>query len=237
MKSKEITFMKKTNKEIFDNLAEEWWKDGGKFDALHAYNPVRINFILKSFKKNLKSVEILDIGCGGGILCEPLSRLGASVTGIDENKKAIEVASSHAKKKNLKIKYFCGKISDLPAVRKFDIVTCMEVVEHVDSLESIISAVKSKLKPNGLFVGSTINQTLTSYFSAILMAEFLLQIVPKYTHSWKKFVKPNKLKKELLFQKFSNISFQGVIYNPLKKNWNLSKNLLINYMFSCNLKK
>ena len=113
----------------------------------------------------------------------------------------------------------------------------MEVVEHVDSLESIISEVKSKLKPNGLFVGSTINQTLTSYFSAILMAEFLLQIVPKYTHSWKKFVKPNKLKKELLFQKFSNISFQGVIYNPLKKNWNLSKNLLINYMFSCNLKK
>ena len=237
MKSKEITFMKKTNKNIFDDLAKEWWKDGGKFDALHTYNPIRINFILKSFKKKLKSIEILDIGCGGGILCEPLSRLGASVTGIDENKKAIEVARAHAKKKNRKIKYFCGKISDLPVSKKFDIVTCMEVVEHVDNLESIISEVKSKLKPNGLFVGSTINQTLTSYFSAILMAEFLLQIVPKYTHSWKKFVKPNRLKKELLFQKFSNISFQGVMYNPVKKDWNLSKNLLINYMFSCNLTK
>ena len=125
----------------------------------------------------------------------------------------------------------------MPDVKKFDIVTCMEVIEHVDSVESIISEVKSKLKPNGLYVGSTINQTLTSYFSAILIAEFLLQIVPKHTHSWKNFVKPNKLKKELLFQKFSNISFQGVMYNPVKKDWNLSKNLLINYMFSCNLKK
>jgi len=236
MKSKKISSQQQSNQDIFDNLSDEWWDENGGFAALHTFNPLRIGYILDVIGKPIKNLKVLDIGCGGGILCEPLSRLKAKVTGIDENKKAIFVAKNHAKISRLKINYINGDITKNSPKEKFDLITCMEVVEHVENLDLLLHEVSHLLKKGGMFIGSTINKTITSYFSAIFLAERILKIVPENTHSWDKFVKPSKLKKELLNKKFSQIRFQGVFYNPLKKNWKYINNQLINYMFSCKIK-
>ena len=235
MKSKKITIQKKGNENIFDKLSNEWWNEKGSFEALHAFNPVRIKFILNSVGKSIKTLKILDIGCGGGILCEPLARLGAEVTGIDENEKAILVAKEHAKKMNLKINYIHGNISDINFQKKFDVITCMEVLEHVQSIDLIIKESKESLKSGGFFLGSTINQTITSYLTAIFFAENILKIVPKNTHEWSKFIRPNKLKKTLLKHEFSNIRFQGILYNFFLKKWNYINTEKINYLFTSKL--
>ena len=235
MKSKKITIQKNNDKNIFDELSNEWWNETGNFEALHSFNPIRIKFILNLIGKSIKSLNILDIGCGGGILCEPLARLGANVTGIDENKKAILVAREHAKKMNLKINYKLGNITDINFQKKFDVITCMEVLEHVDSVDLLIKKSRESLNSGGFFVGSTINQTITSYLTAIFFAENILKIVPKTTHEWTKFIRPNKLKKLLIMNEFSNIQFQGVFYNFLKKKWNFVSTEKINYLFSSKL--
>ena len=235
MKSKRITIQKNNNKNIFDELSSEWWNETGNFEALHSFNPIRIKFILNLIGKSIKSLNILDIGCGGGILCEPLARLGANVTGIDENEKAISIAREHAKKMNLKINYKQSNITDISFQKKFDIITCMEVLEHVDSVDLLIKKSRESLNNGGFFVGSTINQTITSYLTAIFFAENILKIVPKNTHEWTKFIRPNKLKKLLLMNEFSNISFQGVLYNFIKKKWNYVNTEKINYLFSSKL--
>ena len=235
MKSKKITIQKNNDKNIFDELSNEWWNETGNFEALHSFNPIRIKFILNLIGKSIKSLNILDIGCGGGILCEPLARLGANVTGIDENKKAILVAREHAKKMNLKINYKLGNITDINFQKKFDVITCMEVLEHVDSVDLLIKKSRESLNSGGFFVGSTINQTITSYLTAIFFAENILKIVPKTTHEWTKFIRPNKLKKLLIMNEFSNIQFQGVFYNFLKKKWNFVNTEKINYLFSSKL--
>ena len=235
MKSKKITIQKNDDKNIFDELSNEWWNETGNFEALHSFNPIRIKFILNLIGKSIKALNILDIGCGGGILCEPLARLGANVTGIDENKKAILVAREHAKKMNLKINYKLGNITDINFQKKFDVITCMEVLEHVDSVDLLIKKSRESLINGGFFVGSTINQTITSYLTAIFFAENILKIVPKTTHEWTKFIRPNKLKKLLIMNEFSNIQFQGVFYNFLKKKWNFVSTEKINYLFSSKL--
>ena len=227
MKSKKITKTMNQEENIFDKLSNDWWKIDGSFSALHAFNFVRIKFIKDVLEKkksdNLKNLKILDIGCGGGILSEPLARLGAKVTGIDENGNAIKTAIDHARKQKLKIKF----------KKEFDIVVCMEALEHLNGIETLIKKVKESLKPDGKFIGSTINKTFNSYFQAIFFAEKILNIVPEGTHSWKKFVKPNNLKKKLVFNDFSKIKFQGVQFNPIKNEWKLIRNLSVNYMFSC----
>ena len=235
MKSKKITIRRNDNKNIFDELSNDWWNETGSFEALHSFNPIRIKFILNLIGKSIKSLNILDIGCGGGILCEPLARLGANVTGIDENEKAILVARKHAKKMNLRINYKKGNITDVSFQKKFDIITCMEVLEHVDSVDLLIKKSRESLNNGGFFVGSTINQTITSYLTAIFFAENILKIVPKNTHEWNKFIRPNKLKKLLLTNEFSNVKFQGVFYNFLKKKWNYVNTEKINYLFSSKL--
>ena len=235
MKSKKITIQRNDNKNIFDELSNDWWNETGSFEALHSFNPIRIKFILNLIGKSIKSLNILDIGCGGGILCEPLARLGANVTGIDENEKAILVARKHAKKMNLRINYKKGNITDISFQKKFDIITCMEVLEHVDSVDLLIKKSRESLNNGGFFVGSTINQTITSYLTAIFFAENILKIVPKSTHEWNKFIRPNKLKTLLLTNEFSNIKFQGVFYNFLKKKWNYVNTEKINYLFSSKL--
>ena len=235
MKSKKITIQKNDDKNIFDELSNEWWNETGNFEALHSFNPIRIKFILNLIGKSIKALNILDIGCGGGILCEPLARLGANVTGIDENKKAILVAREHAKKMNLKINYKLGNITDINFQKKFDVITCMEVLEHVDSVDLLIKKSRESLINGGFFVGSTINQTITSYLTAIFFAENILKIVPKTTHEWTKFIRPNKLKKLLIMNELSNIQFQGVFYNFLKKKWNFVSTEKINYLFSSKL--
>ena len=240
MKSKKITEPKKPKENVFEKFSFDWWNLNGKFQALHTYNFVRIDYIKKRLKNsnpsNLKNLRILDVGCGGGILCEPLARLGADVTGIDTNAEAIRVAKEHAKLGNLKINYFNSDLASFNSSKKYDLITAMEVLEHIHDYVPIIKNIKNNLKEKGKFIGSTINQTLSSYLFAILFAEKIIKLVPEKTHTWRDFLKPNNLKKQLLFNNFCNINFQGVIYNPLTKNWKISENCNVNYMFSAELK-
>ena len=239
MKSKKITKRTIENNSIFDELATEWWEPNGSFKALHAFNFIRIKFIKDTLKKksisSINNLKILDIGCGGGILCEPLARLGAKVTGIDENKKAIEVAKKHSKQNKLKINYKVSSYDEIKLDEKFDVILSMEVLEHIDDIGVLISNTKKLLKGNGLFLGSTINKTFSSYMLAIVFAENILRLVPKKTHIWSKFIKTNKIKKELLINNFKNIDFQGVIFNPLNKQWKTISNCSVNYMFASEL--
>ena len=231
MKSKNYKRTSNNSSRVFDNLSEEWWDENGSFKALHSFNLIRLEYLKKNnLQKSFNGLNVLDIGCGGGILCEPLTRLGARVTGIDSNEKAIKVAKEHAKMKNLKINYINGELSKV-AKYSFDIITCMEVLEHVEDVNQIISMSNDILKKDGIFFGSTINKTLSSYLFAIFFAENVLQIVPRRTHEWKKFLKPNYVKKEFLRNGFNNFEVQGVIYNPFKNKWSFSEKTLINYMF------
>ncbi len=219
------------NNNIFSELSNDWWKEDGAFKALHSFNLLRLKYIKeKIFKNSFKNLKILDIGCGGGILCEPLSRLGAKVVGIDSNYKAIQVAKKHAKQKNLQINYQNIDINEL-TLKNFDLITCMEVLEHVDDINYIISKSKKILKKDGFFIGSTINKTLKSYLLAIFFAESLLKIVPKGTHDWNKLIKPNHLKKLFLQNNFSQFDVKGVMYNPFNNLWNYSKKEDVNYLF------
>ena len=188
--------------EKFSKIASEWWNPEGKFKPLHKFNPIRIKYIkeniikdLKIENKNkpLKGVDILDIGCGGGLLSEPMSRLGAKVVGIDASKKNIEIAKFHAKKNKLKIKYICASPEKLNTKKKFDVVLNMEIVEHVEDVNQFISKSSNLLKKNGLMFVATLNKTLKSYIFAIVGAEYILSWLPIGTHDWNKFVKPEDL--------------------------------------------
>ena len=231
MKSKNFKSTRNETSKLFDKLSGEWWDENGSFKALHSFNLIRLEYLKKNnLNQSLNGLSILDVGCGGGILCEPLSRLGAKVTGIDTNEKAIKVAKEHARIKNLKINYINAELSKIGKC-SFDIITCMEVLEHVENINQIVSISNDILKKNGVFFGSTINKTLASYLLAILFAENVLRIVPKGTHEWKKFLKPNFVKKKFIENGFNDFQIQGVNYNPFKNRWSFSERTFINYMF------
>ena len=192
--------------EKFSKIADEWWNPQGKYRPLHKFNPARIQYIkeniIEHFKVNNKSspcknLDILDIGCGGGLLCEPLSRLGANVTGIDASKKNINVAKIHSKKNKLKINYICSSPENLILKKKFDVVLNMEVVEHVDDVNFFIKKSSEFLKEGGLMFVATLNKTLKSYIFGIIGAEYILRWLPIGTHDWDKFIEPSKLIKIL----------------------------------------
>ena len=210
---------------IFDQLSNEWWKLDGAFKALHSFNYVRValvnDIVVNQIKTEKQKISLLDLGCGGGIFCEPLARLGYQVHGIDTNDKAIEIARRHSKKNRLNICYYNS-----------DIITCMEVLEHTSDPNIIISEVKKRLKPGGYFIGSTINKTIKSYLFAITIAENFLSLIPKGTHDWQSFIRPNKLKKLLLFNGLSKFNKYGVSYNPFLNSWKYHNNSKVNYMFS-----
>ena len=187
----------------FSKMADEWWDPSGKFKPLHKFNPIRIqyikeniigNFKLKIKKKPLDKIAILDIGCGGGLLSEPMTRLGANVTGIDASSKNINIAKHHAKKNKLKINYICSSPEKLKIKKKFDVILNMEIVEHVDDINFFINSCSTLLKKNGLMFVATLNKTLKSYMFAIIGAEYVLRWLPIGTHDWEKFVKPEDLK-------------------------------------------
>ncbi len=238
MKSKKIKESRNSSS-VFDINADDWWNESGAFKPLHSFNLVRIKFLRDSLNlssdDSLEKLRILDVGCGGGIFCEPLSRLGANVLGIDSNKKAIVSAKAHAKKSKLKINYINTKIEKINPEHKFDVISCMEVLEHVDDVKIILKNIRKNLKPGGIFIGSTINKSIPSFLAAILIAENILKIVPKKTHEWNKFIKPNYLKKELISENFSSIYFNGLIYNPIFNIWSFRESLSINYIFSAKL--
>ena len=225
--------------EKFSKIAEEWWDPNGKFKPLHKFNPIRISYIkdniIKTFKLSqkktpLKNIKILDIGCGGGLLSEPMCRLGASVTGIDASEKNIKIAKLHSKKNNLKIKYICASPEKLKVKDKFDVILNMEIVEHVEDIDFFLKSCSKLLKKNGLMFVATINKTLKSYVFAIVGAEYVLRWLPIGTHEWEKFVKPEDLKKILIKYDLSLNKIEGMNFNIIRNEWSISKDLSVNYI-------
>ena len=225
--------------EKFSKIAEEWWDPYGKFKPLHKFNPIRISYIkesiINSFKlqekvRPLKKVKILDIGCGGGLLSEPMSRLGAEVMGIDASDKNIEIAKFHAKKDNLNIKYLCASPEQLNTSTKFDVILNMEIVEHVKDVDFFLQSCSKLLRKNGIMFVATINRTLKSYFFAIIGAEYILRWLPIGTHEWEKFVKPDELVKILKKYDLRLDSLDGMKFNLLKDEWKVSKDKSVNYI-------
>jgi|TARA_B100000780_G_scaffold271686_1_gene232874 2-polyprenyl-6-hydroxyphenyl methylase/3-demethylubiquinone-9 3-methyltransferase len=226
--------------EKFSKLADEWWDIDGKFKPLHMFNPIRIEYILeitlKYFKIDenkkfpLKNLKILDIGCGGGLISEPMTRLGAQVTGVDASSRNINIAKEHAKKSSLDITYLNDKPESLSSEKKFDIILNLEVVEHVEDVDLYLNSCFKLLKPKGIMFTATLNRTLTSYVKAIVGAEYILKWLPVGTHDWNKFIKPEELEKKLTDLNFSIINMTGLSFNPLFKVWKKTKNLSVNYI-------
>ena len=225
--------------EKFSKMASEWWDPNGKFKPLHKFNPIRIKYIkenivnhfnLKHKKNPLKKIEILDIGCGGGLLSEPMCRLGANVTGIDASITNIKIAKIHAKKNRLNIKYLSSPPEKLEIKKKFDVILNMEIVEHVEDINFFLKSCSKLLKKNGLMFVATINKTLKSYIFAIVGAEYIMRWLPIGTHEWEKFVKPNDLEYILKENNLSLIKLDGMNFNILKDEWKISKDNSVNYI-------
>ncbi len=225
--------------EKFSRIAEEWWDPTGKFKPLHKFNPIRISYIkekiINSFKlensyKPLQKIRLLDIGCGGGLLSEPMSRLGAEVTGIDASEKNIQVAKLHAKKNNLKINYLTASPENFKIDRKFDVILNMEIIEHVEDVDVFLKSCSSLLKKEGIMFVATINKTLKSYLFAIIGAEYILRWLPIGTHEWDKFIDPNDLIK---ISKKYNLQLQnldGMKFNIITDEWSISSDKSVNYI-------
>ena len=233
------TTINKEEIDKFSKIAEEWWDPEGKFKPLHIFNPLRIKYIkdsiikhfnIKKKKLPLSGLKILDIGCGGGLVTEPMSRLGANITGIDASEKNIKIAKAHLKKNKLKINYKCASPEDLNQKENFDVILNLEIVEHVENVELFLEKSSKLLKKDGLMFVATINKTLKSYLFAIIGAEYILRWLPIGTHDWENFVEPSKLillggKNQLKLNKI-----EGIKFDIISNSWKLSKDKSINYI-------
>ena len=221
---------------LFNQLSDEWWNENGKFKILHQIKSHRMSYILDQINnRNIKNLKILDVGCGGGIICEPLARLGAKVTGIDFAPNNIIAAKIHSKKNKLKINYINKDIEKSKLDEKFDIILMFEVLEHLDNWKKTIKNIKKNLNKNGLIIISTINRNLLSRLFAINIAENILHWIPKGTHDYNKLIKPEELEKILLKEKFNFNNIKSLVFNPLNREWKLSKNYMINYFCTASL--
>ncbi len=237
-----MTTINKEEIQKFSKIADEWWDVNGKFKPLHMFNPIRINYILNKIKTHfdlnkkkrfpLTGLKILDIGCGGGLMCEPMSRLGAYVTGIDASEKNIKVASIHAKKSNLKINYINKSPENLNEKHKYDVILNLEVVEHVDNLNLYLKSCSNLLKDDGIIFTATINRTFSSYIKAIVGAEYILRWLPIGTHDWNKFLKPEELEKIFSKINLSVDEIKGLSFNPIFSKWKESEDLSVNYIIA-----
>ena len=225
--------------EKFTKIAEEWWNPNGKFQPLHKFNPIRISYIkeniIKTFKINQKktplmNIELLDVGCGGGLLSEPMCRLGAKVTAIDASKKNIGVAKLHSKKNNLNINYICTSPEKLKIKNKFDVILNMEIVEHVEDVNFFLKSCSKLLKKNGIMFIATLNKTLKSYIFAIVGAEYILRWLPIGTHEWEKFLKPEELVSILKKNNLTLDRVDGMKFNLITDKWSISDDQSINYI-------
>ena len=223
----------------FSKIAAEWWSPNGQFKPLHKFNPIRIKYLkeniiehfkLKQTNSPLKGLNVLDIGCGGGLLSEPITRLGAKVTAIDASKKNIQVAKFHAKKNSLKINYLCSSPEKLNLNKKFDVVLNMEIVEHVEDLNFFIKKSSNLLKKNGLMFIATLNKTFKSYVLAIIGAEYVLRWLPIGTHDWEKFVRPDNLVSLAINSNLKLKKLSGMKFNPIIDKWSLSNDKSVNYI-------
>ena len=235
-----MTTVDKIEIEKFSKLAKDWWNPNGKFKPLHLFNPARIAFIKdkltthfklkKDDEKPLKKLKILDIGCGGGLLCEPLNRLGAEITGIDASINNIEVAKLHSKEMNLKINYIHCPPENLNLENEFDVILNMEVVEHVSNVNLFIKNCSKLIKKNGIMFVATINQNLKSYIFAILGAEYVLRWLPIGTHDWNKFLSPQDLENITNKNNFAIDETVGMKFNLFTKKWYRNNDISINYI-------
>ena len=227
----------------FDSLGAKWWDESGPMGPLHKLNPVRLDYIkrtacehfaLPAGFKSLQKLKIADIGCGGGLLTEPLARLGATVTGVDAGKENIKVAAAHAKAAGLDIEYVATSAEALAASgRKFDIVTALEIVEHVDNVDVFIKALARLVKPGGLLIMSTPNRTAKSYMLGIIAAEYILRWLPVGTHDWKKFLKPSELAAHITANGLDITDVCGMTYSPATRRFALSKSdVSVNYLLT-----
>ena len=236
------TTINKEEIQKFSKLADEWWDVNGKFKPLHMFNPIRIEYIIEKIKKYFKikknkadfleGLNILDIGCGGGLISEPMSRLGANVTGIDASEKNINIAQLHAKKSGLQINYINASPEELNEVEKFDIILNLEIVEHVDNVNLYIKSCSKLLKKGGLMFTATLNRSFISYVKAIIGAEYILRWLPIGTHDWNKFLKPEELENFLSHEKFSTVDIKGLKFNPFFNKWKKSNDLSVNYIIT-----
>lgn len=225
----------------FSAMAAEWWDPTGKFKPLHKFNPVRLTYIREQICQRfdrdpktpnaLKGLRVLDIGCGGGLLCEPMSRMGAEVIGADASDVNIEVAKIHADQSGVEVDYRATTAEDLAASgEKFDVVLNMEVVEHVADVDLFVTACCDMVKPNGLMFVATINRTPKARALAIFMAEEVLRWLPKGTHTYEKLVRPEEIEAPVNASGMEVIDRTGVFYNPLTDRWNKSRDMDVNYM-------
>jgi len=227
--------------EKFSKIAAEWWNPKGKFGVLHVFNPVRLTWIKEQVcarfgrdpfaPEPFAGLRFLDIGCGGGLLSEPMARLGATVVGVDPSEKNINTASVHAAEQQLAIDYRAGTAEDLAAAgEQFDVILNMEVIEHVADPAQFTATCASMLKPSGLMFVATLNRTLKSFGLAIIGAEYVLGWLPKGTHQWEKFVTPAELKGWLAANGLKTVDESGVTYSPFKNDWRKSRDMDVNYM-------
>ncbi|ACB95633.1 bifunctional 2-polyprenyl-6-hydroxyphenol methylase/3-demethylubiquinol 3-O-methyltransferase UbiG [Beijerinckia indica] len=232
----------------FDRVGGAWWDPQGPMAALHAFNPVRIAYLrdllCRHFPQDgqfrdrhaahpLQGLRLLDIGCGAGLLSEPLARLGASMTAIDPAPHNIEVARAHAETSGLAIDYRCMRVEDLdPAAECFDAVLTMEVLEHVADVPAFLKYAADLVRPGGLLIAATLNRTLKSFALAIVGAEYILRWVEPGTHQWRQFITPEELTRMLRANGLTLIDRTGASYDPLRRQWRLSHDLDINYMLA-----
>jgi 2-polyprenyl-6-hydroxyphenyl methylase / 3-demethylubiquinone-9 3-methyltransferase len=227
--------------EKFSKLAAEWWNPKGKFGILHVFNPVRLDYIKEQVcarlardpltERPFEGLRLLDIGCGGGLLCEPMARLGATVIGVDPSEKNIKTAQVHAAEQNLPIIYRTGTAEMLAAEgEQFDVILNMEVIEHVVDPTAFTATCCKMLKPGGLMFVATLNRTLKSFALGIVGAEYVLRWLPKGTHQWEKFIKPEELKEWLSANGVTVKAETGVVYHPIANQWRRANAMDVNYM-------
>ena len=224
----------------FSEMASEWWDPNGKFAPLHKFNPVRQEYLVDKIKNHFstlpngsypfKNLNLLDVGCGGGLIAEPMTRLGAKVTGIDASEKNINVAKFHAEQMNLKINYLCATPEKLD--EKFDVILCLEIIEHVADVDLFIKSCAKLLKKNGIIFFATLNRTAKSFLFAIVGAEYILNWLPKGTHDWNKFLKPNEIISASANYQLTLKETVGFKFNIFLREWQKSRDTDVNYALS-----
>ena len=235
-----MTTINKGEIQKFSKIADEWWDTKGKFKPLHIFNPIRIKYIKdkcisyfnldQKNEKPLSKLDILDIGCGGGLIAEPMCRLGAKVTGMDASNKNIIVAQLHAKKNGLKIEYINSSPEKYNFKKKFDVILNLEIIEHVENVDLFLKSSTKLLNKNGIMFIATINRTFESYIKAIVGAEYIMRWLPIGTHEWNKFLKPREIQEKLNKLECKNLDLDGFTYNLFSEEWKKTKNYSVNYI-------